>query len=233
MPERKTVFGMNYGEAGGLYPAGVRPEGVFIIGVHEPIRNLDGRVIALVFCQDGRSYAVAAPRKSRYVVGQIRRALRFAFPPESYRLACLYERSCGAVVFRRFAGETRFLLIKNRRSAHWGFPKGHVEDGENAEQTAKREVLEETGLHVQLMPGFSSQSEYIIQGKIEKSVTIFLGETTDRQTVLQEDEIEDYCWLNYRKAVQALKFENDRTILRKAFYYLRRRDMEQRQSTKS
>ncbi|MDR3314707.1 MAG: NUDIX domain-containing protein [Oscillospiraceae bacterium] len=224
LPERGTVYGMNYGELIGLYPASIRPEGAFIIGLHHPVRSLDGRVIAMVFCKDGHNFAVAAPRKSRYVIGQIRRALHFAFPPESYRLVCLYERSCGAVVFRRFGAELRFLLIKNRRSAHWGFPKGHVEDGENAEQTARREVLEETGLHIKLLPGFSCQSEYVIQGKVEKSVTIFLGETTDRQTILQEDEIEDYVWLNYNRAMQTLKFENDRSILRRAHYFMRRRD---------
>lgn len=229
MPERGTVYGMNYGDLVGLFPASVRPEGAFVIGVHHPVRSLDARVIALVFCTDGRSYAVAAPRKSRFVVGQIRRALRFAFEPECIRVVCLYERSCGAVVFRRFGDEVRFLLIKNRRSTHWGFPKGHVEDGESAEQTARREVLEETGLHIRLVPGFSTQSEYVIQGKVEKSVTIFLGETVDKQTLIQEDEIEDYVWLNFYKAMQTLKFENDRTILRRAHYFLRRRDTQAKQ----
>ena len=63
-----------------------------------------------------------------------------------YTIDCLYERSCGAVVFRFINGERRFLLIKNKRSCHWGFPKGHVEKDETDEETAKREVLEETGL---------------------------------------------------------------------------------------
>lgn len=231
LPERDTVYGMNYGELIGLYPSNNRAEGAFIIGVHHPVRSLDARVIALVCCKDGRNFAVAAPRRGRFVVGQIRRALRFAFPQDSFCLICLYERSCGAVVFRRFGDEIRFLLIKNCRSAHWGFPKGHVEDGENAEQTARREVLEETGLHIRLLPGFSCQSEYVIQGKVEKSVTIFLGETTDRQTLIQEDEIEDYVWLNFQRAMQTLKFENDRSILRRAHYYLRRRDTQARQQS--
>ncbi|MFR2841802.1 MAG: NUDIX domain-containing protein [Acutalibacteraceae bacterium] len=36
------------------------------------------------------------------------------------------------------------MLIKNKRSAHWGFPKGHMEKGETREETAKREIGEET-----------------------------------------------------------------------------------------
>jgi len=216
-----VIYGTNYGEMVGP-PGGARPEGLFILGIRHPVRTFDGRVIALLQSGDGRCYAVAAPRKTRYIVGQIRRALRFAFPPEEeVRLQCLYERSCGAVVFRRTERELRFLLIKNRRSAHWGFPKGHVENYETAEQTARREVWEETGLHVRLLPGFSCQSEYVISGSIEKSVTIFLAEAADSRTVIQEAEIEDYLWVDYAKALQTLKFENDRGTLRKAYAYLR------------
>lgn len=76
-------------------------------------------------------------------------------------------------------GETRLLLIKNSRSAHWGFPKGHMERGETPEQTARREVLEETGMHIDIIPDFTAKSDYTIQGKVEKSVTIFLAKTED------------------------------------------------------
>ena len=95
----------------------------------------------------------------------------------SYSVDCLYERSCGAIVYREIAGERRFLLIKNKRSANWGFPKGHVEEGESNEDTARREVLEETGLHIAILPEFKSRSEYTIQGRIEKTVIIYIAST--------------------------------------------------------
>lgn len=222
LPGNEAVsYGANYGELIAA-PGSAKPDGVFILGIRHPVRFFDGRVIALIFCDAGGCYAVAAPKNHRYIIGQIRRALRFAFPSDDCRIQCLYERSCGAVVFRRNKNELRFLLIKNRRSANWGFPKGHVENFESAEQTAKREVLEETGLHIRLLPGFSCHAEYTIQGNIEKSVTIFLAETTDQRTIIQESEIEDYIWLGYQKALQSLKFENDRNTLRKAYAYLRR-----------
>ncbi|MCL1951878.1 MAG: NUDIX domain-containing protein [Oscillospiraceae bacterium] len=222
-PCGEGTYGANFGElAGPALPEAERPDGVFILGPRHPVRLFEGRVAALLFCGDGRRYAVAAPGNSRYIVGQIRRALRFALDPGSYRIHCLYERSCGAVVFHRAEGELRFLLIRNRRSANWGFPKGHVENYETAEQTARREVREETGLRVRLLPGFSCQSEYVISGVIEKSVTIFLAEADDRHVTAQEAEIEDYLWADYHKAMRMLKFENDRSTLRRAYGFLRK-----------
>ncbi|MDR2647098.1 MAG: NUDIX domain-containing protein [Oscillospiraceae bacterium] len=219
--ERGGTYRMNYGDLVAL-PGTPRPDGVFVMGMNYPIRNFDGRVIALVLCKDGRKFAIAAPKKTRYIIVQIRPAIAFAFDEGTYRLVCLYERSCGAVVFRQTNKEPRFLLIKNNRSTHWGFPKGHVEANETAEQTAHREVLEETGLRVDLIPGFTCQSEYRMQGKVEKTVTIFLGKTEDKTTQIQREEIENYTWLRYHQAMQVLKFENDKNILRKAYFYLKR-----------
>ena len=218
----QAVYGANFGEIDPPAPEGDMQDGVFILGPRHPVKLFEGRVIALLHCADGRRYAVAAPRRNRYIVGQIRRALRFALSPEDYRIQCLYERSCGAVVFSRAPEGLRFLLIKNRRSANWGFPKGHVENYETAEQTARREVREETGLRIRLLPGFSCQSEYVISGVIEKSVTIFLAEARERRITVQEAEIEDYVWVDYQKAMQMLKFENDKNTMRRANGYLKR-----------
>jgi hypothetical protein len=63
-----------------------------------------------------------------------------------------------------------------------------------------------------------------MQGSIEKSVTILLAETTDTRTVIQEEEIEDYLWVDLNKALQTLKFENDRATLRKASAFLKRQE---------
>ena len=122
----------------------------------------------------------------------------FAEGKNGYNIDCLYESSCGAVVFRKENDDKiKYLLIRNRRSAHWGFPKGHIEPGESDEETAIREVLEETGLHINILPGFVKKSNYTIQGKIEKSVSIFGACTDETKYSLQVEEIEECGWFEF------------------------------------
>ena len=63
-----------------------------------------------------------------------------------------YEKSCGAIVFRKFHGNIELLLIKHANGGHWSFPKGHVEAGETEVETAIREIREETGIEVMIDP---------------------------------------------------------------------------------
>ncbi len=216
------IYELNYGRVEGHSPAG-NEQFAYIMGIDHPVRNFDGRVIAIVTRRNGEKVWVVAPKSTRFIVNDVKPAIEFAEGTgKNYTLECLYESSCGAVVFRMIAGEVRYLLIKNKRSANWGFPKGHIERGETKEDTARREVLEETGIRIQIIPGFISKSEYTIQGKVEKSVSIFVAKTSDTQTIIQHEEIEDYIWLNYPKAIKTLKFENDRSILEKAHEFLLR-----------
>ena len=103
---------------------------------------------------------------------------------------------------------------------HWSFPKGHVEQGETDEDTALREVLEESGLHIEIIPGFKTTSQYQIQGRVEKTVNIYVARTDDTNTIIQESEIEDYSWLTYEAALKRLRFDNDKKILTEARDFL-------------
>lgn len=193
----------------------------FIMGIHHPVKNFDGRVIAILSDRKNNHFIwIVAPKSTRFIINDIKQYIDVERDFPSYRLECLYESSCGAVVFRDIKGEVKYLLIKNRRSAHWGFPKGHIEQGETLEQTALREVLEETGLHINIIDGFSCVSKYKIRDKIDKMVTIFVGTTSDTSTVIQREEIEDFIWLTYDKAMNLLKFENDKNILESAYNFL-------------
>ena len=61
------------------------------------------------------------------------------------------EKSAGAIIFRTENGIKYYLLLHYAPSepgkrGQWGFAKGHVEEGETEEETARREVAEETGI---------------------------------------------------------------------------------------
>lgn len=216
--EKQTgyVYPLNYGCV-----ENNRRQFAFIMGVHHPVSNFDGRVIAtLTNKKEQRCIWILAPKSSRFIVNDIKEYLNLDKDFPHYKLECLYEHSCGAVVYRDVRGQIKYLLIKNKRSAHWGFPKGHIEDNETKRQAAMREVLEETGIHVNIIDGFECVSKYKIQGRIEKIVTLYVGTTRDTATNIQAEEIEDYVWLTYDRAISLLKFENDQNILTAAHHFL-------------
>lgn len=216
-------------EAGFTYPLNLaliydtpNDEYALILGIDHAVNNFDGRIIAVLEPDDKNQHKiwVMAPKSSRYINIDILDRIDIQNNYPEYKLVCLYETSSGAIIYRDICGSTRYLLIKNKRSAHWGFPKGHIEKGETKYDTARREVLEETGIHIKIHLGFEGVSEYKIKNKVDKKVSLFVGTTEDTTTVIQEEEIEDYIWLPYQRALPYLKFENDKAILKKANRFL-------------
>lgn len=80
-------------------------------------------------------------------------------------IVCLYEKSCGAVIFYKSRQNTKILLVKNSNGRYWSFPKGHIEDGENEHQTAIREIKEETGLDVVIERAFVKSANTVLSVK--------------------------------------------------------------------
>lgn len=131
-----------------------------------------------------------------------------------------FEKSCGALVYRKLHGDIEILLIKHRFGEHWSFPKGHVEAGESEYQTALREVKEETGLSVKLREGFRHSVEYYPRPNTRKQVVYFLGLATDYNTRKQEEEISDIRWTPLAGADREVTFKNDKNLIMHAKRYL-------------
>ena len=88
--------------------------------------------------------------------------------------------------------------------------------------TAVREVRDETGLEIELLPGFRCESHYTaeVDGEIiEKTAVYFLAAVDEEAVSIQEEEIPDWWTLPYEEALVKLNFESDRNILRRAQYY--------------
>jgi len=127
-----------------------------------------------------------------------------------------YEKSCGAIVFRKFHGNTEILLIKHINSGHWSFPKGHVEKGETEIQTAKREIMEETSVDVIIDPTFRETVTYSPKKDTVKVVVYFLAKAKNVDFLPQKDEISEIRWADICYATNILSYENDRIIVAKA-----------------
>ena len=137
------------------------------------------------------------------------------------------EKSCGAVIYIKSKGKIKFLIIKHKNiyGGHWDFPKGHVEKGESEKQTALREIKEETGLTVELIPGFRQKSRYINNAHTPptpKEVIYFLAESKTEKVHYVFDELDDHKWLSYEEAMKQLTHDKARTILAAANEFLKK-----------
>ena len=128
----------------------------------------------------------------------------------------LHEKSCGAIVYRKFHGNTEILLIKHVNSGHWSFPKGHVESGETEVETALREIKEETGIDVIIDSTFREIVSYCPKKGTQKIVVSFLAKAKNSDYIPQREEIADIKWVEIDRAQSVLSYENDKSIVAKA-----------------
>ncbi len=128
----------------------------------------------------------------------------------------LHEKSCGAIVYRRFHGNIEILLIKHVNSGHWSFPKGHVEGEETEVETAHREIKEETGLDVIIDQTFRETVSYSPKRDTQKIVVYFLARAKNYDFNRQVEEISEIRWVDIVHANNLLTYENDKTIVTKA-----------------
>jgi 8-oxo-dGTP pyrophosphatase MutT (NUDIX family) len=126
------------------------------------------------------------------------------------------ETSAGGVVFRKEGAEPLYLLIRDSYQ-NWGFPKGHLEAGEQPDAAALREVSEETGLaRLELRaPVETIDWHFRFRGRlIHKVCHFFLMETADSRTKPQRAEGITACrWARYDDASKLLSYANAREVL--------------------
>jgi 8-oxo-dGTP pyrophosphatase MutT (NUDIX family) len=130
-------------------------------------------------------------------------------------------RSCGGVVVRQADGATQLLLGKRRRergSETWSLPKGTPTGDESAEQTALREVAEETGLQVRIVAPVGSIEYYFSQDgmRIHKTVDYFLMEATGGSLEAHDHEFDDVRWFDVDAARELMTFPTERDIVEQA-----------------
>lgn len=130
------------------------------------------------------------------------------------------EFSYGVIpVYENNKGEYEVLLVQIKAGTWW-FPKGQKESGETIQQTAQRELLEETGLTV--VERYSEKifnESYICtkeHQKVDKQVGYFLGRVETKKVMLQYEEINDYARVNFASAQEKLSFPEIKDIAARA-----------------
>ncbi|MDY6817299.1 MAG: bis(5'-nucleosyl)-tetraphosphatase [Halobacteriales archaeon] len=134
--------------------------------------------------------------------------------------------SAGAILFRDTRDEREYLLLKSR-PGDWEFPKGGVEDDEELQQTAIREVKEEAGIsEFRLLDGFRKDYDYVFQanGKtIHKTVHLFIAKSYETSADLSHEH-SDHQWRDYEQAINTITQDGPRDILRDAHTFLDERE---------
>ncbi|MBU6328912.1 MAG: NUDIX hydrolase [Acidobacteria bacterium] len=120
-------------------------------------------------------------------------------------------RAAGGVVWRVVDGAIRVALIHRPRYDDWTFPKGKVESGEADEQTAHREVLEETGLDCVLGRELRSVAYRDDRGRSKRvrywEMTIAAGE------FVPNEEADRLIWATLTEARGRLTYRHDVSVL--------------------
>ena len=129
------------------------------------------------------------------------------------------EKSCGAVIWRP-AGDGREYLLARHNGGHWSFPKGHVEGRETEQETAAREIREETGLTADIDTGFRQVVTYSPAPGIVKDVVFFTATPAGGTERRQEEEIAQLGWFSFREARALVTFATDEEVLLAAEAYL-------------
>ena len=137
------------------------------------------------------------------------------------RLRNATATSAGGIVIRFDGSVPQFVAgcrRRERQSRTWTLPKGTPNAGETVEQTALREVAEETGLEVRITAPLDSIEYWFVLGgtRIHKTVHYFLMEPTGGDLAGHDHEFEEVRWVRFDEADALLTFETERALVARA-----------------
>jgi 8-oxo-dGTP pyrophosphatase MutT (NUDIX family) len=134
------------------------------------------------------------------------------------RLRNATATSAGGIVVRTRAGVPELVVGQRRRERDivtWTLPKGTPNPGESREETAVREVAEETGLEVRISAPLDAIHYQFVQAgtRIHKTVHYFLMEPTGGDLARHDHEFAQVRWVPFDDAASLLTFETERALV--------------------
>ena len=136
--------------------------------------------------------------------------------------------SSGGVVYRWVDGQLEVVLCGRDEPVRWSLAKGTPDPGETLEETALREVQEETGL-VPVIEDRIRSIDYWFSDKdsevrFHKTVHFYLMKCTGGDVNLHDPEFDVVEWFPYEEAVSSLAYPNEADVLRQAFSLISQRE---------
>ncbi len=137
------------------------------------------------------------------------------------RLRRATATSAGGIVVRYVDGVPQVVAGRRRRerdSVTWTLPKGTPNPSETLEQTALREVTEETGLLVRIVAPLDQIEYWFVQGgtRIHKTVHYWIMEPTGGDLGGHDHEFDEVRWISFAEAHRMLTFETERALVDRA-----------------
>ena len=137
------------------------------------------------------------------------------------RLKQATATSAGGIVIRFIGGLPELVVGRRSRSRDgvtWTLPKGTPNPRETTEETALREVREETGLDVRIVRPFDGIEYFFVQGRtrIHKTVHYFLMVPTGGDLERHDHEFDEVRWVGFGEAAGLLTFETERALVARA-----------------
>jgi len=128
--------------------------------------------------------------------------------------------SSGGVIFRPDNNDADVVLVSVKGGTVWCLPKGLIDRGEKPEETAVREVREETGINGKIIEkiGDTSYWYYLKEenARCRKTVHFYLMEYQSGNTKDHDDEVNEAMWFPIDDALKKISYKGDREILEKA-----------------
>ena len=122
-------------------------------------------------------------------------------------------KAAGGLVFKETSrGKLRVLVAHRPRYDDWGLPKGKADRGETPEETAVREVLEETGQHCRIVAPMDTM-RYRINDGIKEVAWYAMRPLPDSPGFKKNDEIDEIRWLSRKQARALLDYDNDKALV--------------------
>ena len=133
------------------------------------------------------------------------------------------ETSYGVIPVSSFEGEYYVFMIRHQNGNFWGFPKGHLEEGESPLDAAYRELAEETSLSVLSLllekPFLESYTYITCDTTVEKKVYFYLAHTT-KDASIDPKELQEGRWVRFKEAENLATYQECKGLCQKVASFL-------------